>query len=236
MIPFDRVHIRQCKSEGFTLIEMAVVVAIIGILAVVISIRWASIKMDNELDISATLLESALQEMKQKTLAPKPSTSISEESNLNGYGVRFHLSDNGFSGFADMVDNGADKIFCENRYVNQGSPYCEKKDVVGSSSSFNNFSISDQVKIIKVEGIDSGGNAYEDANVLSGDDDLRYKSIVMTVNELPSSNVLWYGDRSCDCWAPSREYQKISIIIEHQGTKKIKKVTIDFVNNLIYTE
>lgn len=227
------------NKKGFSLIEMIVVVAIIAILAVVTAVRWSSIKLDNELDTAATLLESNFQEMKNKTLAPKPTTLISEDSNVHGYGIRFLLNNNRFGVFTDSVDTGGNKIFCENRYVYQGNATCTAQDIIESSSNFENYTILNQVKIIKVEGIKLDNSSYEDSDDLTStfsDEDKRFKSIVITANESVLDNSLWYGDRSCDCFVSSKEFKQISIIIEHNSTKKIKKVTLNFENNQIYVE
>lgn len=94
-------------SMGFTLLEVTVVVAIIGILAVIVAVRWGSISKTEKIKAEKLKLESTIKEMQSMSFAPR-SDSLTEEIKWVGYGV--HVYKDGLEwkvlSFKDSKDSG----------------------------------------------------------------------------------------------------------------------------------
>lgn len=92
----------QARAKGMSYIEVIAVVGIIAVLAGVTMVRMNLIKAEEELEMSTNLVQSALTEASNKSLAPQGT----ETSPIFGYGVYFDKINQRIVLFKDIRDGG----------------------------------------------------------------------------------------------------------------------------------
>ncbi len=97
--------IKGATKKGFTLIEMLVVIAIIGILSLIVITRYKIFESKLALQRSATHLSQALRKAEEMAMAAKSSDKCNNEFPEGGYGVYLNKISQKIYIFADCDGN-----------------------------------------------------------------------------------------------------------------------------------
>lgn len=142
------------KDQGYTLIELVVVIAIIGILAVATFVGYNNFRKRTQLSITAEELESALKLSQSKTLS---------SLNKTNYGI--HFESDGYLAFegepynpadpANIAYNISDNLEVYNINLNGGGSEVIFERLTGRTDNHGSLSIriknTVQAKTINIE-------------------------------------------------------------------------------------
>jgi Tfp pilus assembly protein FimT len=173
-----------------------IVIGIIGILAGVTIMRMGNLKLRDELDASAELLQSTFVEVREKAQSPQTDSGVAlnQKTDINGYGVEFSNTNNRqFIFFKDKVLSTT-----LNNYDSDGT------DTVIRTYSFNERGMD----TVTVDGfIDEDSNA----NILLDSS----KNFIFTSSEIPSQRKIYF-----DGVVPS--YTSVSVVLRNSaGTRRV---------------
>jgi prepilin-type N-terminal cleavage/methylation domain-containing protein len=194
--------VNTINKKGYTLIELMVVIAIVGILAGATVFRMVDTSQANELGMAANLIQSILNQTREMARSPKPSGDINSEWDINGYGVAFNYDGNNkFIVFADVID----KVNPENQ-----NKWVDPQATSNDDRVINAYDFSEnQIESVEIE-----------KYVLDGTDhnSLNPQSIVFLYSEKPQGEKAYFEGSS---------YDYVSIILKHKSGNR-KEIKVNF--------
>jgi len=200
--------------KGITLIELVVVIAIIGILLGVTMSRMVGTSHENELEMAANLVQSTLGQAREMARSPKPSGSISDNWDINGYGVVFNIFDSKtrFSIFSDAIDSNNPGH--QNRWINPNNTLIDDKII--KTYDF----LESQIKNVEMIKYKINGVECVPSNIMCGLD----SSIFFSYSENPQQEKVYFQGLNT--------YNYVSVILKNKSGKE-KEVRVNFSSGII---
>lgn len=170
-VQFNCLKRLQKQHVGFTILEMIIVVAVVGILSAITMAQFFSVKSDTNIDQARRIIGSDINTV--ATWSQTGKTCCTDNTTPNGYGIIFSVSDdsytiyadqdgsNEFSGSGEIIDSIdlSDDEFIQNMIISDCAPNSADCDLFVKSPSGDMYitgAQTDDFFVLTVQNEESG--------------------------------------------------------------------------------